>query len=200
MTRSEIMSRIRSRGNESTEKRMCAKLLKMGIGGWILHAPVTGKPDIAFMDEKIAVFLDGCFWHGCPEHYHPPKTRMRFWMKKIQTNRKRDETVVEKLVGDGWKIFRIWEHDICDEAELAGHALRIARATEDHQSEPAKSFELVEAELSGALYKIKCWRCKRHTIQEEKTLSADGSQNETTCLECFAKLRWDGHRSYKGGI
>ncbi len=73
---------------------------------------LPGRPDIVFPGHQIAVFVDGCFWHKCPKHFVVPKTRTNFWMDKINKNCERDERVTKELKQSGWKVLRIWEHDI----------------------------------------------------------------------------------------
>src|SRR5258708_25871761 len=106
------MSLIRSRGNKDTEKVLASLLRRNGIVGWRRHIPVTGRPDFAFRRERIAVFVDGCFWQACPRCFHRPKTNRKFWDKKIANNRERDRKVTRSLKRRGWKVIRIWEHDL----------------------------------------------------------------------------------------
>jgi len=107
--RSEVMSKIRGKGNLSTEKRMISLLRKHQIKGWRRHLNVAGKPDFAFKREKVALFVDGCFWHRCPRCYSPPKNNAQFWENKIMTNRRRDRRITRQLRGEGWSVLRIWE-------------------------------------------------------------------------------------------
>jgi len=72
---------------------------------------LVGSPDIVFPGPKVAVFVDGCFWHGCPEHYRTPAENTEFWVRKLQVNRERDERVDEELRTAGWAIERVWEHE-----------------------------------------------------------------------------------------
>lgn len=76
--RSEVMSRIRSRGNKETEEALVAVFRNMKLKGWRRHRPVYGKPDFIFPKHRVAVFVDGCFWHGCPRHGTQPKTNAVF--------------------------------------------------------------------------------------------------------------------------
>lgn len=84
--------------------------------------PVSGRRpirlDIAFTRLRVAIFVDGCFWHGCPEHGSMPKTNQSYWAPKIARNRKRDLEVEKLLAGGGWTVIRIWEHEAADEAAL----------------------------------------------------------------------------------
>jgi DNA mismatch endonuclease (patch repair protein) len=109
--RSEVMSAIRSRRNKSTELALASALRRAGINGWRRHLPLPGRPDFAFPKLKLAVFVDGCFWHGCPKHGQMPKTNIDFWKRKIRVNRRRDKKAVTILRGKGWEVIRFWEHD-----------------------------------------------------------------------------------------
>lgn len=73
---------------------------------------ITGKPDIVFRRKKVVVFIDSDFWHGHPKYGHIPKTNIEYWRKKIGNNRKRDKRVNKELKDKGWKVIRIWEHEI----------------------------------------------------------------------------------------
>jgi DNA mismatch endonuclease (patch repair protein) len=110
--RSEVMSRIRGSGNKETELRLIAVFRAQGITGWRRHWPVFGKPDFVFPKLKLAVFVDGCFWHGCPRHAVKPKQNAAFWRKKIAANQARDRVVTRTLRRRGWRVLRIWEHEL----------------------------------------------------------------------------------------
>lgn len=110
--RSEVMSRIRGRGNKDTEVAMAKVFRANGITGWRRHFPILGKPDFAFPKLKLAVFVDGCFWHGCPEHATRPKGNSAFWAAKLDANKARDRKVNRELRAKGWKVLRIWEHEL----------------------------------------------------------------------------------------
>jgi DNA mismatch endonuclease (patch repair protein) len=110
--RSEIMSRVRSKGNASTELRLIFLMKQSGIRGWRRGALILGSPDFIFRSEKIAVFVDGDFWHGNPKVFLAPKTRTEFWMAKIRRNRARDRSVNKGLKLKGWKVIRIWESSL----------------------------------------------------------------------------------------
>ena len=116
------MALIRSRGNRDTELRMIALFRGHGITGWRRGVRLFGKPDFVFRRERVVVFVDGCFWHGCPRHAKKPKTRAVFWAAKFSRNKERDRLVTRTLRQAGWRVIRVWE---CD---LAGkHWPRVAR-------------------------------------------------------------------------
>lgn len=111
--RSRNMAAIRSRGNQTTEIAFSKLLRANKITGWRRHSrQVFGVPDFIFQKEKVAIFIDGCFWHGCPRCKTQPKTNAKYWKLKIANNQKRDKEVKKQLIRDGWKVFRFWEHEI----------------------------------------------------------------------------------------
>lgn len=107
--RSEVMSRIRGRGNRTTEGKMATLFREFKIKGWRRHPDLPGRPDFAFPKERVAVFVDGCFWHGCPRCFRAPSANAEFWMTKIGTNRRRDRRVSKMLRERGWSVVRIRE-------------------------------------------------------------------------------------------
>lgn len=111
--RARTMSQIRSRGNATTEQRLRMALVRSGISGWVMHPrDIPGQPDFFFPDQRIALFVDGCFWHGCPRCGHIPRTRTAYWKLKILRNRHRDRSHAEKLRRRGIEVIRIWEHSL----------------------------------------------------------------------------------------
>lgn len=112
------MSRVRSKNNRSTELLLRALLIRSGIRGWKVRAPnVFGNPDFVFTLERIAVFVDGAFWHGAPNFKRFPKSRVEYWRPKIEGNRKRDKIVTFTLRRHGWAVLRFWDYDLRDHAE-----------------------------------------------------------------------------------
>ncbi len=110
--RSQVMAAIRSRGNKDTELKLAAILRAVGITGWRRHQPLPGKPDFIFRRERLAIFVDGCFWHGCPKHGRNPDTNRSYWLPKLQRNRQRALEVTRSLEKPGWRTLRIWEHEL----------------------------------------------------------------------------------------
>jgi len=107
------MAAIKSCGNISTETALLRILRKKKITGWRRnYKKITGTPDFAFPKLKIAVFVDGCFWHGCPKCVLTPKTNRYFWKNKIGQNKKRDQRVNKELRKKKWRVLRFWEHQI----------------------------------------------------------------------------------------
>ena len=110
--RSKIMSNVKGRENKATELRLVALFRKHGIRGWRRHFPAFGRPDFVFSDARVALFVDGCFWHGCPIHGSIPKTNRAFWKRKLGRNKARDQLVARKLKGLGWHVIRVWQHEL----------------------------------------------------------------------------------------
>ena len=112
-SRSRNMSRIRSTSNLTTERRFRAYLVRLGISGWQLQSSLLpGRPDFIFPNHKLAVFVDGRFWHGCPRCGHKPKSNCLYWSNKLTRNRKRDLVTTREIKKYGWDVLRFWEHEI----------------------------------------------------------------------------------------
>src|SRR6266481_5344752 len=108
--RSGNMRAIRSSSNKTTELRLRALLVQNAIKGWKLHPSKTlGNPDLLVPATQVAVFVDGCFWHGCPRCGHIPKTNEAYWRAKIARNKKRDSRSTRQLRAQGYRVVRIWE-------------------------------------------------------------------------------------------
>ena len=110
--RSYTMSRIRSSRNASTELGFIKILRTARAVGWRRNVPLEGRPDFVFVAQRLAIFVDGCFWHGCPKHYALPKSNLSYWNQKIARNQARDRRVGRRLRRAGWRVFRFWEHDV----------------------------------------------------------------------------------------
>lgn len=121
------MAAIRSKGNKSTEGVVARAFKRAGITGWRRHvAIVAGRPDFYFPLAKTAVFVHGCFWHGCPRcARNVPRTRGDFWLAKIANNRRRDRAVARILRKEGIAYVRVWEHELAHDVWLqrVRHAL-----------------------------------------------------------------------------
>ena len=141
--RSEVMSRIRSRGNKATELALARLFRRHKITGWrrqlnlrfanddlrmtknagknrkskIANLKFAVRPDFVFRKERLAIFVDGCFWHGCPSHGTQPKNNAAFWRNKISRNQIRDRLVTRSLKEAGWRSLRIWEHALARNGE-----------------------------------------------------------------------------------
>jgi DNA mismatch endonuclease (patch repair protein) len=122
--RSEVMSRIRGRGNKDTELALMKLFHQHHITGWRRNQRILGKPDFAFREARLAIFVDGCFWHGCPRHCKTPAGNHAFWKKKLAVNTARDRRVNRALRRLGWHVVRIWEHDL---EKMPGKCIRKVR-------------------------------------------------------------------------
>lgn len=105
------MARIRGT-NTRPEMELRRRLWSQGLRYRLHVRSVPGTPDIVFRAARLAVFVDGCFWHACPRHTIWPKTRSRYWRKKLSANRARDRAVDMQLAALGWQVVRVWEHQI----------------------------------------------------------------------------------------
>ena len=110
--RSEVMSRIRGHGNKDTELALIRVFHRLGITGWRRRQAVFGKPDFVFPRLQAVIFVDGCFWHGCPKHATKPRNNAIFWRRKLAANKIRDRRVTRTLRREGWGVLRIWEHEL----------------------------------------------------------------------------------------
>jgi len=108
--RSFCMSQNKGR-NTSPELRLRKECWALGLR-YRLHPALPGRPDLAFPKARLVVFIDGCFWHGCPLHYQAPKSQSDFWAGKRRANAERDRRAEEALEANGWRVMRVWEHDL----------------------------------------------------------------------------------------
>lgn len=108
------MAKVRGKGNRSTEMKVELALVDAGVEGWEKHSrEILGKPDFYFPDHRLAVFVDGCFWHACPVcQRRVPASRAEFWRNKIDENRRRDNRQRRKLRRQGYHVMRVWEHEL----------------------------------------------------------------------------------------
>lgn len=122
LSRSELMSRIRSSHNLTTELRLRALLRSAKLKGWRRSYPLPGKPDFVFSRARLTIFVDGCFWHGhqCGRNL-TPRRNTTAWKQKIDATRRRDIQVTRNLRKLGWKVLRIWE---CDLSQRPTRAIR----------------------------------------------------------------------------
>ncbi len=127
--RSDVMSRIRGKGNKSTELALSNAFRRAGIKGWRRHVAIklrlgprvakregrdylVVRPDFVFRRERVVVFVDGCFWHRCPLHAQIPETNRAFWEQKLERNVDRDRFIDRELQKSGWRVWRVWEHTL----------------------------------------------------------------------------------------
>jgi DNA mismatch endonuclease (patch repair protein) len=117
--RSQVMTAIRSRGNKDTELKLVRILRKNRIVGWRRHQDLPGRPDFTFRRQRLAIFVDGCFWHGCPKHGRKPTSNQSYWIPKLQRNRERDAAAKQALAKTGWQVIRLWEHELAAPVKVA---------------------------------------------------------------------------------
>lgn len=110
--RSDIMRSVRSSGNKSTELRLISFFRANGVTGWKRKYPVKGHPDFVFMEKKVAIFVDGCFWHGHDCRNTRPRQNEDYWSKKRSHNIAHDQDVNDMFVKRGWTVIRIWECEL----------------------------------------------------------------------------------------
>ena len=111
-TRSAIMRTVKSKNNKSTELRLIALFQKNGINGWRRNYQVKGHPDFVFLSKRVAIFVDGCFWHGHDCRNTRPSDNKDYWEKKRARNIKHDAEVTALFEKRGWKVLRIWECEL----------------------------------------------------------------------------------------
>ena len=128
-TRSAIMRKVRSIDNRSTERRLRSVLARSKLHGWLVRPPgFDGKPDFVFSRKRVAIFVDGCFWHGCHTCYRQPSDHKSYWKAKVLGNQKRDRTNRRRLSRSGWKVVRVLEHELTDEQRRARAIARVREA------------------------------------------------------------------------
>lgn len=106
------MGAIRAKGNKDTELLLISVFRKHKITGWRRHLPLPGRPDFTFRQQRVVIFIDGCFWHACKRHFRMPSSNTIYWERKFSANQKRDRSVTKTLRKRGWRVLRIWEHEL----------------------------------------------------------------------------------------
>ena len=126
--RSRTMRAVKSK-RTGPERRLRAMLAGRGIRGWRANAQgLAGNPDIVFPLRRVVVFIDGCFWHGCPECKRPlPRAHASYWRRKIAGNVTRDRRVRRRLAASGWRVVRVWEHELTPGGQLLEIGARILK-------------------------------------------------------------------------
>ncbi len=164
-SRSEQMSRIRGK-DTSPEKALRRALWAAGLRYRVNYRTPGGRADIALVGARVAVFVDGCFWHGCPLHYVRPRTRTEFWSAKLDDNVRRDRRQTRELELAGWRVQRLWEHEVFESAEAAGEAIRRASS---EKSPPALAWRVVKADAIEGQDPLERWTLQdlRDAAQEQ---------------------------------
>lgn len=132
--RSRIMGQVRGGQNKSTELVFIRLLREHSIHGWRRNFPLRGHPDLVFPKARLAVFLDGCFWHGCPLHCRMPTDNHAYWEQKIFGNVTRDRQVSWDLKQSGWSVIRFWEHDMKGGRAFTSKMNKLKRIVQDDKS------------------------------------------------------------------
>jgi len=127
--RSALMAKVRGSGNATTEGALAKVFRQEGYVGWRRQRTLRGqrgdgerwrvRPDFVFPARRLVVFVDGCFWHGCPRHGTRPQGRRAFWLRKFRQNRERDRRNDRDLRAAGWRVGRLWEHELKAKARPA---------------------------------------------------------------------------------
>lgn len=128
-------------------------LAGMGLKGWKKNvSDITGKPDVVFSGERVVMFVDGCFWHGCPIcNRKLPQTNREYWERKIKRNIELAKLHDERLQSEGWTVVRIWEHEVTDKAIIRAR-IRHALETKEQQLEPFTQRKDQEPESASSRY------------------------------------------------
>lgn len=122
--RYRMMSSFRKTGSASTEKALALAFRRARVTGWRRHVALPGRPDFVFRTSRVVVFADGCFWHGCPHHCRMPSRNQSYWQGKVKRNRARDRAVAKLLLVSGWRVVRVWEHELA--SNIDRFAMRIS--------------------------------------------------------------------------
>ncbi len=145
-SRSNMMSRVRG-AHTAPEKRLRHLLWSRGLR-YRLHTKTPfGRPDLVFLRQQVAVFVDGCFWHGCPVHYVRPRTKNEFWSNKLSSNVERDRRQTLELENAGWRVVRLWEHEIFETPDKAVE--KVERAVSAKHWAPEQDWRVVKVDVRG---------------------------------------------------
>lgn len=164
LTRSEQMARIR--GSNTEPEVLLWRALRRGRRGLRIGRI---RPDIVLKREKLAVFIDGCFWHGCPDHYVCPRGNAAFWAAKLRENTDRDTRQTKALLAEGWLVVRFWEHEV--RANPLKTALRVARVLATRRS-VVERWRVVEVEVRDQTLELRTERRLLRTEAWRQTLGA----------------------------
>ncbi len=128
--RSAVMRGVKRAGTK-LEARFGEILKTSGFGEFELQAAdLSGTPDFVYRPQSLAIFVDSCFWHGCPDHARVPKSNVDYWTTKMEKNRERDRRQTQDLEAQGWRAERFWEHEMKDERVVIG---RLADIFEEYR-------------------------------------------------------------------
>jgi DNA mismatch endonuclease, patch repair protein len=136
LTRSEQMSRIRGRDTKP-EYVLRRELWRQGVRYRVNARTPSGRADVVFFRDRVAVFVDGCFWHGCPQHYVRPRSQSTFWGAKLAANFERDHRQTVALEAAGWRVLRFWEHEVFEDLP---HIIGVVVAARRSRRTPSRRF------------------------------------------------------------
>jgi DNA mismatch endonuclease (patch repair protein) len=153
-TRSEQMSRIRGK-NTSPEMLLRRALWAAGLRYRIHYRTPAGRADLALVGARLAIYIDGCFWHGCPDHYVRPRSRQDFWSAKLLENVQRDRRQTVQLESADWRVCRLWEHEVFE--NLPAVVERIRQLVRSAAPEVAICWRVVKAESISEVDKLERW-------------------------------------------
>lgn len=169
LSRSENMARIKSR--DTAPECVLRRVLRRAGLRPQAHPKLPGAPDLAFVRRRVAVFLDGCFWHGCPQHYIAPTTRFAFWADKLRRNVERDADVDATLAAAGFRLVRVWQHEL---SHVDRVLVRVNAALDEHAERVPPGFS------DGTIW----WSCGCGSIDVQVT-----SVSEPGSLKPAGKVR-----------
>jgi DNA mismatch endonuclease, patch repair protein len=152
LSRGQLMSRVRSIGNQTTELRLAKLLRRTRLCGWRRQCSLPGRPDFVWRKTMLALFVDGCFWHGhdCGKNI-TPKTNANEWQKKIRRNRSRDRRITSLLKRQGWTVLRIWECQLAKAPDQCANRIRKALARAARRGARSNTDVLRRARVSETL-------------------------------------------------
>ena len=141
--RRKTMQAVKGKGTK-LERHLFSMLAGMGLSGWKKNvSDIVGKPDVAFVSERVAIFVDGCFWHGCPYCRRVlPETNREYWEHKIKRNVALARSHNRRLRKEGWTVIRIWEHEVSQSANAGKIRTKILRAFGNEESKEWRTREL----------------------------------------------------------
>lgn len=181
-SRSEQMASIRSR-DTSPERVLRRSLWRAGLRYRIHYKTPAGRPDVVLIRPKVAVFVDGCQWHGCPEHYVRPRTNSTFWRDKLRVNVVRDIKQTAALKQSGWKVLRFWEHDVFE--NLNDVVQRVVSSALEREDVPKDAWRVIAVEILDDL----------GTLERRHLISMDEPPKECSVVRPRTTSKWKRPKS-----
>ncbi len=169
------MARVKGK-NTSPERLLRSALWEAGLRYRLNYKVPAGRPDIVFPGPKVAVSVDGCFWHGCPAHYSRPRSREEFWSQKLAANTERDSRLTLRLESSGWIMVRVWEHEVFTQLDEIVEIVQ--QATQGVSPPPGRDWRVVrvvpvpeegEDWERRELRLLRDWNVVRHEVGPRKT-------------------------------